>query len=761
MDGKQYSAAPLTTRELEILRLVALGLSNRDVAEELVIAPETVRWYTKQIYSKLGISGRIQAVNLARELGLLSSETIAAPVPTTQPNIPSPITTFIGRAHEIADIKRLLQTARLLTLTGVGGTGKTRLALRAASEMKADFADGVCFVDLAPLNDTKLVANAIAAAFGVIGNLNESLFDTLKRALADQEILLLIDNFEHVIGAAPLVSDLLVLVPSLKALVTSREALRLSGEQEYAIPSLSLPAADAISIQAVAESEAGSLFVQRAQMVQPGFVVNAENAPSIAQICTRLDGLPLAIELAAARCKLLTPQAMLTRLNSPLAALTGGTRDAPPRQQTLRATLDWSYNLLDEGEKKLFARLAIFQGGRSLEAIEAVCQPDLPIDVFDGLAALVDKSLVQQKETPAGESRFVMLETIHEYARERLAESGEAEIIQRRYAGFFVEWAERAEPELRLSEQYRWFRLLEIERDNFRAVFEWSLEEDAALGVRLAGSLFMFWQSFSFVVEGSHWTQRLLERLAETPKIFHAKFLICAGYIAWFDDIERAKQLFTRALEISRALKDRFHEAWAFTYMSITLSGNDAFSAAEAGLSLFQELDYKPGIAQAFNIIGELARVAGKIDRARRAYRECQAVAVQTGDRRIRTVLLFNLASIAQYEGDHQSAIDLLRQSFEFCRDVNDTRGMAIVIQILAGSVAAIGEPERAAQLLGAAEVVLEHMGAITEPHDKPELERNIAAVRAQLDEAIFQSAWAEGRAMSLEQAVDYGMAEI
>ena len=321
----------------------------------------------------------------------------------------------------------------------------------------------------------------IAGVLGVIENPAEPQLDTLKRALASRDLLLVIDNFEHVIEAAPLVAELLAAAPRLKVLITSREALRLSGEQEYPVPPLSLPSAD--SPDALLESEAGSLFVQRAQRLLPHFEVTEDNAPAIAQICARLDGLPLAIELAAARCKLLSPQAMLARLDSRLTTLTGGARDAPLRQQTLRQTLDWSYNLLDEGEKTLFARLAVFRGGRSLEAIEAVCQPDLPVDVFDGLAALVDKNLIQQKELPDGEPRFVMLETIHEYARERLAASGEAEMIRRHYAEYFVELAERAEPELRLAEHQRWSQRLELELHNLRAVLEWSLGEG---DVRLA-----------------------------------------------------------------------------------------------------------------------------------------------------------------------------------------------------------------------------------------------------------------------------------
>jgi non-specific serine/threonine protein kinase len=617
-----------------------------------------------------------------------------------------------------------------------------------------DFADGVYFVDLAPLSDHNLVAKTIAAALEVIENPNESLSDTLKRALAKQEVLLLIDNFEHIIAAASLISELLAAAPHLKMIITSREALRLSGEQEYPVPPLSLPPTDAISIQSVTDSEAGYLFVQRAQMMQPHFEVSDHNAVAIAQICARLDGLPLAIELAAARVKLLPPQALLSWLDSRLNALAGGSRDAPARQRTLRDTIEWSYNLLDEGEKTLFARLAVFRGGRSLEAIEAVCGHDLPIDVFDGLASLVDKSLIQQKETPEGEPRFIMLETIHEYARERLEASGEAETIRRRHAEYFVELAERAEPELRLAQQARWFQLLETEHDNLRVVLQWSLGDgDVTLGVRLAGAIYLFWYACGHHVEGIRWTEQLLSRLDETPSQYHPKFLICAGHMMTLLDAEAASRLFRSALHISRELGDVQHEAWALIFLGFTLAEN-AIPFVEEGLSLFRALDHKPGIAQALNIIGEIARVSGDSDRARRAYEESLAVSQQTGETRRIYFMLVNLAFLAQHEGDHPRAVALLREAMRLAREINNRLDLASQPAFLAASIAALGQPQRAARLLGASESALESMGALHQPQGKLVVDRSIAAVRAQLDEATFEAAWAVGRKMTLEQAV-------
>ena len=768
MNGEQHLSDTLTPRELEILRLVALGLSNRDIAEDLVVAPETVRWYTKQIYSKLGVHGRVPALVRAQKLGLLAEQSASATdTPPSQHlpvhNLPVPLTPLIGRSGAIAEVKHLLQGSRLLTLTGVGGTGKTRLALQVASAVIDDFADGVYFVDLAPVTDPALVAKAVAAALGIIENPHESLADTLYRVLGKRGLLLVMDNFEHVLDAAWLVSGLLAATLRMKVLVTSREALHLSGEQEYPVPPLSLPSAEVVSIQDVTASEAGSLFVQRVQMKLPRFAINADNAPAVAQICARLDGLPLAIELAAARCKVLAPRALLDRLDSRLTALAGGSRDAPARQQTLRETIDWSFNLLDEDEKTLFARLAVFRGGRSLEAIEAVCGQNLSIDVLDGLTSLVDKSLVQQKATLGGEPRFVMLETIQEYAGERLEASRETEAIRRHHAEYFTNLAERAEPELRLAHQKHWFQLLDIEQENMRAVLVWSLGGgDVTFGVRLAGALYLLWYAYGHHVGGLRWTKALLQRLDETPIHYHPKFLISAGHMEMMHNLEAANNLFIQALRISRELGDVQHTAWALAFYSYTLVNDikTATSVAEQSLALFRELDHKPGIAQALNIIGEIARIGGDVDRAKRTYKECLAISQQTGESRRVYFMTENLAFLALHEGDHERAMALQLEAIEMARETDNRLDLASALAFLAGSVAASGQLKRAAQLLGTSESALDGMGARHQPSDKTEVDRIIALVRAQLAGSTFQTEWAQGQAMSLEQAVAYVLDE-
>jgi non-specific serine/threonine protein kinase len=423
----------------------------------------------------------------------------------------------------------------------------------------------------------------------------------------------------------------------------------------------------------------------------------------------------------------------------------------------------WSYNLLDEDEKTLFARLAVFRGGRSLEAIEAVCGSGLPIDVFDGLASLMDKSLVQQKETPGGEPRFVLLEMIHEYARERLEETGEAETMRRRHAEYFVELAERAEPELRLARYGYWCQRFELELDNIRAVLEWTLGDgDVALGVRLAGAIGLFWYGKGYHVEGIRWTQLLLERLDETPAIYHPKFLLSAGRMAWMVDLDAATRLFVRALAVSRDLGDQLQAAWALAFQGYVMMREPeaALAIAETSLTMFREMNHQPGVAQALNIIGELARISGDDQRAKRAYEECLTVCQQTGEALRICYNYVNLAYVAQHEKDHERALGLVRHALLLSRNMNDARDIASFLVTFAGSIAALGQLQRAARLLGASEAALERMGAFHQPTDKPEMTRIIAEVRAQLDDTTFQTALAEGREMTLEQAMENALKE-
>src|SRR5947209_860001 len=426
-------------------------------------------------------------------------------------NLPVQLTHLIGREKEVASVQQLLrrQNVRLLTLTGPGGTGKTRLGLQVSAELSDLFSDGVYFVNLAPVSDPALVVPTIAQALELKETGDQPLLDILKMSLRDKQLLLLLDNFEQVVSAASQVTDLLVACPNLKIIVTSRAVLHVQGEQEFAVPPLSMPDPKHLpDMETLSQFEAVALFLARAQAVKPEFQVTNASAPTIAEICVRLDGLPLAIELAAARIKLLPPQALLARLGQRLAVLTGGARNAPARQQTLRNTIKWSYDLLDAHEQRLFRWLSVFSGGCTLEAIEAVCRStcDEEIDVLDTVASLIDKSLVQQTEQETGEPRLTMLETVREYGVECLLTSGEDTSIRHAHALYYLSLAEEAEPHFKGPQQILWWNGLERELDNVRTALTWFIsQQEAGLALRFCGVLSWFWFIRGYWSEGQQW----------------------------------------------------------------------------------------------------------------------------------------------------------------------------------------------------------------------------------------------------------------
>ncbi len=758
-------ASGLSRRAAEILGLLTEGLSDREIAERLVMTINTVKWYNRQIYRTLGVSSRTQAVVCARRAQLLDENSGATPTqrimaPTPTHHLPVETTHFVGRTRELAAIERLLTLARLLTLVGPPGTGKTRLARQVGWEVADSFREGAHFVPLAPISDPALVPRAIASVLGISDTPNQPLMTTLQQALRERHLLLILDNFEHVLTATSCVSDLLAAAPHLKVLATSREPLHLYGEQEYEVPPLELPVMEHPDPQALTVCESTALFLQAAQAVRPDFQVSAENAVDIANICVRLDGLPLAIELAAARIKLLPPRALLARLNRRLETLTGGPSDLLARQQTMQNTIAWSYNLLNTDEKTLLARLSVFLGGCSLEAVEAVCgDTEREKNVLYTLSALVDKSLIQQRESSGGDPRFVMLETIRDYARERLVESGEADVISRRHAEYFVELAEQAEPELRLAQQWQWFHRLETDYANLRVVLRRSLDEgdSVVLGVRLAGALGLFWDACGYHAEGRQWSDRLLERLDTVPTTYHTKLLIAAGHMALRYDPDAAQDCFDRALQISREVGDPINTAWALTFKGFAMPRETelALALAREGLATFQELDYKPGIAQALNIIGQIANVAGDSAVAQRVYEECLAISQETGESRRVRFMLINLTFLALHAGEYERARDLATQGLHLALEMSNKLDIADSLAGLAGVLGVTGQPQHAARLLGAWEAAFEWMGATALPSAKWEHDRTIAALRALLDDTTFKAAWAEGRAMSLQQAVE------
>jgi len=694
-------------------------------------------------------------------------------------NLPMQLTSFIGRSREIGEVKQLLSKERLLTLTGPGGSGKTRLALQVASEMIEHFRDGVFFVALAPITDPGLVASTIALSLGLTDTAAISIVASLKSYLQSKSLLLLLDNFEQIISAAPLVAELLAASSELKVLVTSREGLRISGEREYPVPPLVLPNLTQLpTLESLSQYAVVELFIQRAQAVKPDFHITTDTAPAVAEICYRLDGLPLAIELAAARIKLLPPQALLARLKHRLAFLTGGARDLPARQQTLRNTIDWSYNLLNESEARLFEQLSVFVGGCTIEVAEAVCGAgaDLSLDVLTGLTSLVDKNLIVQEEALRGEPRFGMLETIREYAREKLETSGETETIRQRHFAYFLELAQKAESELKGAEQSEWIERLEREHDNLRAALAWSLENDTAVALQLAETLGQFWfMRGHHFGEGIEWLERVLSREEAPGQVAsRAKAFRWLGTLTYFQgNYAAARSAYEQSLALSQEMQDMDNIAEAFFYLADTAASQgdaaaarnlyaQARSLALDNLTSLRKLGDKWNIARTLNTLGEMARVEGEYVAARKFYEESLLIRQELGDQRGIAVSLINLGFVAYDGGDYQQAAVFFEESLVLFQKHGGKRGVVDCLMGLAGVVGRAGQPERAARLLGSMEAVREaiRIGSAMSYADRLEYDRYESAVRAQLDETSFTAAWAEGRMMTLEQAVAYALLE-
>jgi len=759
---------PLTEREMQVLSLLSRGLSNREIADELVVTPGTIKWYNKQIYRKLGVNSRTKAIAQANKAGLLnqSHEITSIPSVAYDHNLPAPLTSFIGREQEMKEIKHLLDSNRLLTLTGPGGSGKSRLAQQVAADSIDQFLDGVFIVDLAPIQETQLVLSTIASTLDIREVPGEPLIVTLNHSLTDKRVLLLLDNFEQIIDAALFVSELLSASPYLKVIVTSREALTIYGEQVYIVPSMSIPDLQHLeSTQILSGYESIQLFSQRAKAVKPDFSITDNNISAIAEICVRLDGLPLAIELAAARSNLYTPEMLRKRLGSRLAILTGGSRDVPLRQQTLRGTLDWSYDLLDSEEQTLLTRLAVFKGGRTVDSIEAVCASGLQIDVMDGLESLLKKNLLYQEQGQLGEPRFYMLETIQEYAQEKLVESGEAEEFELHHSQYFTNLVVEAEQELYGPRQEYWLTKLRVEYDNLRTAMERSLDgPGVVLGFQIIGALRYFWFSDGLIAEGFKWIERALDCRGEIPMEVRAKVYITAGDLSFIQGDQEKGRIFGRkALDLAQASGDKLTRAWALVSLSKNFSLSrdqvpDGINLCGESLELFQELKYIPGITIALNVLGELSRIIGDFEAAEGYYQQCLVLSRQAGDERRISVTLANLASIAMHHGEYKQAELLEREAIKMKVDLGTKYYIGLSFACLSGIVAMQGRPEQAAILLGASESVLQTMGAKIQPADQIEVDHYLVAIREQLDEKSFENALAIGKNMSFEEALSFAL---
>ena len=764
---------PLTDREKDVLSLLAEGLTNREIAQRLTLSLETIKWYNKQIYEKLGVGRRTEAVAVAQRYGVLGDGQDADSDSARVGTLPTPLNDFVGRKEELKGIGLLLRENRLLTLTGPGGTGKTRLALAAAAHAQRAYADGAFFVDLAAVEEGDQVAATIVRALGLrdgggrtAQEGGRSAGETLTRFLASRQLLLILDNFEHVLAAAPLVTELLANAPRLTILVTSRERLRVYGEQEYRVAPLAVPSEDMVTVEALEASDAVRLFRLRAQAVRPSFVLSEENVGPVAAICRRLEGLPLAIELAAVQLKLFTPPALLARLEDTLATLTQGARDRPARQQTLRATIDWSYGLLDEPERTLFRRLAVFQGGGTIAIIEEVCGEGLGGSLPEVALSLLDKSLLQRQEDSDGQTRLGMLETIRAYAREKLVAAGEEEGLRRDHARTFLALVEEGADELRAGpRQYVWIRRLLADYDNVRAALRWSFDNgEEEMGAAMAGALGHFWFRSGLYDDLHRWTTRALAIKDTLPPPVRARVFNTAGLMAWaVHDQEKGRYYDGQALHVYRELGDERNAAWTQVFLAGQSIGEPGGyervgASCREGLAQMRAMGDKAGVSQALNVLGELARFDGHDDVARACYEEALAIARATGDRLREMMQLENLGYLAQRAGANAEAEALFLESLPIALELDSKFATAYSLTSLAGAYAE-AQPQRAAVLIGAGERVFEELGALAHPGDQGVFEENRARVRERLGEEAYTEAVARGRAMGTGEAAGYALA--
>jgi predicted ATPase len=737
-------------------------------------------------------------------------------------NLPAQLTSFVGREQEMAALRTLLSgstsAVRLLTLTGPGGSGKTRLALEVAFRLQSDepnpFPDGYFFVPLATVSDPALVLPAIMETLGIRDVAGRTPLDSLKETLHSRQLLLILDNFEHLAEAAPLLVELLRSTPALRLLVTSRAVLRVYGEQEFPVVPLPTPDLDDLpTIEELARYASVSLFLTRSRAVNPTFTLSQANAPAIAEVCVRLDGLPLAIELAAARCRLLHPAALLARLEDRLGFLQDRGRTPHQRHQTLRATLEWSYQLLGVEERRFFAVLAVFAGSFGLEAVEAVWGEEM--DVLGGLEALVDNSLLQQlvldpDDAAAGghEPRFHMLSTLREYAQQHQALLPEAERVAERHTRYYLSLARASEQGLRGHDQVAWLQRMAWEEDNLRAALRWALSGDAAravLGLELAGPLGQYWFMAGHYTEGQRWLVETLatagdsappavraRALYDMGSLIHAQgdllraqpyfeesliLVQCAGDpLGTADalyalgrlanrrhDYERAETLLNQSLALAEQHGYHYRIGYIYNILAGIRIAKGQLDAAGAHYALAldsaRRIGNKSGIAFILTGMGELARQRGDYSQAELYYNEAMALARELDQKSRMVMLLHNMAYVVLQRSHLQRAAALFREGLTLGQELPDQENFGMCLIGLGGVAIVSGLPERAAMLFGAGEAILASIGAHLAPADQSEYDRYVAQARAQLTSTDYQDAFNRGRKLTPAQAEELALA--
>jgi len=760
-------------------------------------------YYVMQLCQLFGKS--VRELGLIRDEAVLKSDSHPSPVPPLW-TVPTFFTSLVGREQDVDDACELLRQSemRLLTLVGTGGVGKTRLALQVAAEMRTSFADGVCFVHLASVSDPSFVVPTIAEALDIKQIGERPLFERVKLSLRDRRILLILDNFEQVAAAAPQVEELLASCPTLTIMVTSRAVLHLQAEQVFTVSPLALPPPDQLpKSETLASYAAVALFLQRAQSAMSTLRQTPANLHAIAEICRHLDGLPLAIELAAARVRLLPPQAFAARLKRGLPLLSVGARTLPERQQTLHHTLMWSYELLSSEEQHLFRRLSVFSGGWTLDAAETIWlvgqeTKGPKLSALEGEAALQDKSLLQQVGQEGEEPRLQMLITVREYGLECLQASGEEDLIRRAHAEYYLALAEEAEPHLKEAENREWLARFERDQENLRTALEWSMtSEEAELVLRICGALWEFWSRRGKRSEGRYWLKAALGLPgAGAHHVARAKALYAAGYLAWHqNDLSEANLLLRESVALYRALEDDRGLARALGILGVIIQRQgylaEGRSLVEESLTLHRKLGNNWELANLLQNLSYVAWWQGDLTRVAAFAEESLILARGVGDKSLIASALHSIGYVAWRQGDPVRAATLVEESLMLLRELDDkpgiagsldTRGSIALAQHdleharkcyhegfalsrqlgdnigwypvgLARVAAAEGHFKRAVSLFALAETAY-GITEIMSPDEHAAFERELAAIRSQLGEVVFAAAWAEGISMTAEQAL-------
>ena len=807
MQGDVAQASVARFMPIFFRELLRDGLVDRAAAAGRAALADGADWWQPVLWLRVA-DGRLWAN---------AAPPAAAAAPPPQPNtLPVYPSALVGREAEIDRIAALVRRGdvRLITLLGPGGAGKTRLAVEAAWRLLDQFPDGLFFVDLTPVRDPSLVPSVLAQALGVADDGSRPLADLIAAHLRPRRVLMLLDNCEQVVAAAPLLGRLLAAAPQLEVLCTSREPLRITGEHEQPVDPLplpelgTLPRSPARRLAALAANPAVALFVLRAQAVRVGFTLDPMSAESVAAICVRLDGLPLAIELAAARAKHLAPQAILARLSNRLGLLVGGARDRAAHQQTVRDTIAWSYELLDPAEQRLFARIAVFAGGAGLDAVEAVCNHDgrLELDPLDGVAELADKSLLRLSDGEAGEPRAAMLATLREYALERLADQGDAAALWGAFVSHWLAFAEQHNAQTFGDGADAAFAQLEREHDNLRAAIEQAVARNLdAAALRCGIALGWFWYCRGYLSEGRRLFELLLPRCEQAEPELQIKLLAGAALLAWAQgDFPQAELLYGRELQLRRELNDHERSMATLANLGNVALGMGEYDRARAYAEESIAICRSLGRAELLpDLLINLATVAGMqrdYGQARASYEESLALARRSGERGSAIMALNNLGLIALYQGSPAEARGLLEESLAMARvgedrqaiararwglgqvalvagersvateqfgeslrlrrELGDRQGLAYCLEGLAGVATLAGEHQRAARLWGAAERLRETITAPLSPLDRPDLEARVAITRTALGAQAFTAVWAAGRALPPEAALDEALGD-